>query len=239
MLSVTLQDDGTCWAFDGHDHMAAAVPNRAFKFFRKGIKRRCQNLIARYLCGMVTVGDGDVVINFGANIGKIAVPMADAGAYVLAIEPDPYVLPALQTNARRRKIGIVPMLAWDGSADSIEIGLDPQKANSSVFCDSQQRHWVQAITVDAHAKERDLESVKLIIGDAEGAEPEVLTGAMETLKRTDFVSVCASAERRGQRTLEACEAILKDASFDIIRREETGFCTLIGKNQHGSAHEMA
>ena len=95
---------------------------------------------------------------------------------------------------------------------------------SSVFCDSQQRHWVQAITIDALAKERDLERVKLIIGDAEGAEPEVLTGAMETLKRTDFVSVCASAERRGQRTLEACEKILKDASFDIIHRQETGFC---------------
>lgn len=221
--------NGIHWVTDGIDRMAV-LPGRSFRFYRTGIKHRLTTLTGRYLRGLVPIPAGAFVINFGANIGEIAVEMVNAGASVMAVEPDSGILPLLRANAAGRNIEVMPFAAWKENAE-LNLYLNTDSADSSVFNPSDRSTVVTGKTIDALMEERGIERVHLLIGDAEGAEPEVLQGAEKTLRMTEYVSVCASAERCGERTLEACEALLKGKGFNIIFREETGFCTLIARRQ--------
>jgi FkbM family methyltransferase len=220
------------WVSDGIDRIAAAVPERIKRFLYRGVASRCLHLAKRYLNGLVPIQAGDTVINFGANIGEIALVIAGQGARVFAIEPDPGVLVALRANAAGRKIAVIEAAAWN-KVEMLTLFQKTDTADTSVFNPSGRTIEVPAVTIDA-LDSTDIgigDRIKLLIGDAEGAEPEVLEGARETLKKTEYVSVCASAERAGESTQKACLAILEDAGFDIIHKEDTKFCTLIGRNR--------
>jgi FkbM family methyltransferase len=221
--------NGIHWVSDGQELMAV-LPTRTFRFYRAGVKARRDRLMERCLKGLVHPGYGDVSINFGANIGELAVALATRGGKVLAIEPDPNVVPYLRANAHGRMIDVVPAAAWKDDG-KLRFYLNSDSADSSVFNVSDQETEVPCRRIDTLVRERGIKRVHLIIGDAEGAEPEVLEGAAETLKITEYVSIRASAERCGESTLEACEAILARSGFDILYREETGFCTLIAKSR--------
>ena len=222
------------WFDDGQTKMAVAVPERGYRFFAKGIAQRCNSLCDRYLRGLIEVRHGDVVVNFGSNIGEVAVALAAKGAHVIAIEPDPYVLQALNANAERYGLTVISAAAWKEDGE-LAINLATDFGDTSVFEPKPNRAigraLVQGIRIDTLIKELGLKRIRLIVGDAEGAEPEVLEGARETLAITDYVSVSASAERNGESTGPMCEQILSDAGFEIVHREETGFQTLIGMNK--------
>jgi FkbM family methyltransferase len=223
--------DGLGWVADGAERIAA-VPARMFRFFRNGIASRRELVTERYLKGLVPIHPGALCINVGANIGEVALTLADRGASVIAIEPDPGVLPALNANAAGRAIEVVPVAAWNANGH-VAMRIATETADTSAFWDApaSQGAMHPSRRIDTLIAERGIARVHLICGDAEGAEPEVLEGACETLKTTSYVSLCASAERCGERTLEACEALLAGAGFDIIYREDSGFCMLIGKSR--------
>lgn len=228
ILGFDRDPNGVLWAFDGSDKMAGTVEKRMRRFFAGGIAARRLKLTRRHLVDLVPILAGDIVINVGANIGEVSVTLADWGASVLAIEPDPNVLPALRANAAGRPIEVMPVAAWHEDGP-LQMYIDTAHADTSVFNPSPESMFLEARRIDTLMSDRPVTRIRLIVGDAEGAEPEVLEGARETLKRTEYVSLAASAERCGERTLEACEAILKAANFDIVHREETKFCTIIGK----------
>lgn len=230
VIDISRDPAGVLWADDGTERMAVAVEARAQRFFSRGIAARRSRLLARYLRGLVPINPGAVVVNFGANIGEIAVALSNLGALVLAIEPDPAVIPALTANARNRAIAVEAAAAWhkDGL---IDVFLNTASADTSVINPSPQKVALPCRRIDGLVRSMGIDRVNLIIGDAEGAEPEVLQGASGILGMTDYISICASKERRGQATLAACEEILKAAGFAIIYRAANGL-PLIGKRAH-------
>jgi hypothetical protein len=82
---------------------------------------------------------------------------------------------------------------------------------------SNNKIEIEVITIDSFFKAKKIPRIRLIAGDAEGGEPEVLEGATEILKITDYVSLDCSYERRGQQTRDACSAILLSAGFRILK----------------------
>lgn len=227
---MAVDRDGVHWVYDGRDRIAAAVEKRIMRFFYYGIAARLATLRLRYLRDLIAIPRHSLIVNFGANIGELAVALTDLGGFVIAVEPDPNVLAALSANARGRMIEPVPVAVWRVD-EPVKLYLNSQSADTSVFPVSDEAITVDGRTIDSLIAERGIERVHLIIGDAEGAEPEVLEGARKTLPITSYVSVNASAERQGERTLEACEAILTDAGFDTIHRDDSGFCMLIARNR--------
>lgn len=228
------------WVDDGREQIAIALEKRAKRYYPHGIRARCQYVTQGYLQGKVPLRPGDVVINFGANIGEVAMTLArDCGVKVLAIEPDPRHWAPLHYNTRAYDVEIVPVAGWNVDGP-LKLYLDNRdSADTSIHNETDDCMTIMGQTIDTLVKARGIKHVRLIVGDAQGAEPEVIDGARETLKNTDYVSVRASAERCGERTLEACDAILEEARFNIIHREETKFCTLIGRNRFINYDDVA
>lgn len=227
---IGITSDGVIWFHDGKDRIAAANDWRVRRYLYRGIDRRFNALLRDYLGnGLIEISEGDRVINFGANIGEVALALNRKGAKVLAIEPDPYVLWALKANARGRYIDVSPSVAWKAD-EVIDLHIATEKGDTSVVNRSTETlpmeahkldtlYWAYALVCDG--------PVHLIVGDAEGAEPEVLLGATETLKRTRYVSIRVGAERNGKCPGPECRAILEKAGFNILMDESE---ILIGEN---------
>lgn len=237
-------EEGFYWVSDGVKRIAVAVHGRIFRFFRRGIGARINYLLKRYLGYDAQTGktaiplefdSSAVSLNFGANIGELSLGLNGVlGNSIVSIEPDAAVLPALRANCIGRNISVVPVAAWNVDA-KLPIYVKTVSADTSFFNVSSHKAVVQAERIDTIAARLGLDRVHLLAGDAEGAEPEVLDGAREVLKRTRYVSVCASAERCGESTQDVCEKILTDAGFETIRKEDSKFRMLIARNANTAA----
>ena len=73
--------------------------------------------------------------------------------------------------------------------------------------------------MDRIAEDYGIDALAFLKCDAEGAEPEVLEGGRELLRRTVRIAIDTGPERRGERTSAACEALLRDAGFTVRTRE--------------------
>lgn len=226
--SIGGASSGIIWFHDGKDRIAAANAWRVQRYLYRGIDRRFKALMRDYLGnGLIDIPDGARVVNFGANIGEVALALNRKGAHVVAIEPDPNVLPALMANARGRRIDVCPYVAWceDGK---IKLNIATEKGDTSVINPSSETIEAYALRLDTIAGfGKNRLPVHLIVGDAEGAEPEVLQGATEVLKRTRYVSIRVGAERNGKCPGPECREILERAGFSILMDENE---ILIGKN---------
>jgi len=150
-------DDGIAWLSDGTERIAA-LPARMFRFFHRGIASRRTYLVNKYLKGLITRPTNAVVINFGANIGEIAITLAGHGALVLAIEPDPNIVPLLRANAIGRSIDVVPVAAWNADGP-LQIYLNSDHADTSAFNVSEQSVMVEARRIDTLVNERGIARV--------------------------------------------------------------------------------
>ncbi len=216
-LNISTDNTGLIWVSDKKDRIAVVNADRANRY-RHGIQRRCQQMAKnRYLGGrQVKINSGDVVLNIGANIGEVTRHFAYCGAKVLAFEPDPKARQCLEANTRESTVEILPIGAWNENTE-LNFYLASDDADSSIINPSDQSISIEVKTIDSVVAEKKLSRIRLIAGDAEGGEPEVLQGAAEALKITDFVSLDCSYERRGEQTREACTEILKAAGFTLLK----------------------
>jgi FkbM family methyltransferase len=188
------------WVCDGLDRIAASDDWRVARYLYRGIARRCDILVKDYLGGGVIPLPTGNVINFGANIGEAAIALARRSAVVLAIEMDPNVVPALQANeAAISSLYALQAAVWKEEG-TIPISIATRMADTSAINLSDEHLTVSAERLDTIMKRwgGPFDPIDLILGDAEGAEPEVLMGAVETLKRTKYVSLRLGAERTGK-----------------------------------------
>lgn len=136
---------------------------------------------------------GSIVLDIGANIGAIAVPMAmhvgDAGA-VVAFEPQRLMFQLLCGNAAINSVrNLYPVRAAVGAkiGQVMVAPLDPNIPNSpgSLRMDLEvdvPREAVGLMTVDS-LDSATLKRVSLIKIDVEGMECEVIHGALQTIKK--------------------------------------------------------
>lgn len=189
-----------------------------WKLYRKGWEARLNLLAREYGVGRhITLAQGNTILDVGANAGEFAFIAARAGARIYCAEPDPAVRACLHENIKSLDgASAHDVLFWKEEA-SIAFTCVPDFADSSVFAEHDDATTKRrATTIDAFCTENNIDQLDLIKCDAEGAEPEVLEGAADALKRTRMVAVDTGAERKGERTHTACRTILEAAKFDVI-----------------------
>ena len=205
--------EGLLLVTDGRREIAITSAKRT-RLYRPGINARLNRLRKAYSIGTcIPVAKGDLVVNFGANIGELVLTLAERGCRVVAIEPDPTTLQCLRHNVGAMA-DIVPTGLWNADRE-ITFYQKPNSADTSAVNETAWPMVVAARRLDTVMAGYD-GRIKIIVGDAEGAEPEVLEGATETLKRTAFLSIAVGPERKGEMTYEPCRTIVEQNGFEII-----------------------
>lgn len=142
-----------------------------------------------FLRGDFTVAPslGDYVIDAGACFGDTALAFADAvggKGRVFSFEPVPHQAEVFRANVQHNphlaeRIEFYDKAVTDGTEDKLFF-TDKGAASRQV---SEGGFEADAISIDDFVRDRGLEKVDFIKADIEGAEPKMLTGAVETIRR--------------------------------------------------------
>lgn len=189
-------------------------------YWRPGRQRALRELYRPY------IGAGDIVFDIGAHVGDRMIAMADLGARVVAVEPQPHLHGWLRRLARSRGDAITLVQSAVGADHGhIELAINALNPTvSSASADWRERvqrdhpgfrgqRWSRALTVPVttltHLIERFGEPAFCKI-DVEGFEADVLRGLDRPLPALSFEFVAgtlatarAAIERLEQ--LAACE----------------------------------
>ena len=149
-----------------------------------------------YEWGDVGISEGDVVFDCGANLGVFSLLAAYRGADVYAFEP----ISAARAELRRsldlnpelkNRVHVVPAALSDAEGTAEFTVLDGTLVGSSMVLSQQGRkETARLTTVDAFCEAEGV-SPDFIKADIEGAERQMMKGAVETLARdAPKISIC-------------------------------------------------
>jgi FkbM family methyltransferase len=215
--AVTLRSSGgLVGVHDGVRQVFIPHARRAVDF-RDGITRYLESVAEKYLGGTgYAPREGDVIVDVGAGIGEFTLWCADAGARVLAFEPDPLAYECLERNTASLKgVSISPYALWKenarlrlhGSTDTTQSSLIEDGKSNARNAD------VEAWPLDQVQAVVRLPVIDLMKVDGEGVEPEILAGAVRTLRRTRILSIDIGATDRRPNLRARVEAMLESLNF--------------------------
>lgn len=165
-------------------------------------------LIERY------VNEGDVCVDIGANIGTVTLAMLRRGAVVHAFEPHPVSYACLVHNCAVH-IGAkfkTYKKALGNECCKIKIDTHGCENNIGMAYVSKGKPNGEMITLDSLG----LKNVKYIKIDAEGFEPQILMGAIDTISESKpiiDIEVNDYTLQRYNQTPEAIYAILREMGY--------------------------
>jgi FkbM family methyltransferase len=175
-------------------------------------------LLKSYCLDFIEITDEDLVIDCGANVGEVKIALNIQGIFpeYIAFEPDKRTYDCLELNTKDERAQTFN-LGLSDSESSKQFYLDNEGGNSS-FVDfgSSNNISIQTIQLDSLKIEKQ---IKLFKVEAEGYEPEVILGAIRTLKFVKYISVDFGAERgvNEDNTVPEVNKILYDNNFELIK----------------------
>jgi FkbM family methyltransferase len=193
--------------------------------FRGGINAQLEAVAAKYVGGTGYVPrEGDVVVDIGAGIGEFTLWCADAGARLVAFEPDPVAFACLERNvASIDTVQAHPCAIWKERA-SLRLHGSPDADESSLIEDGKagmRLADVEAWSLDHLPAVIALPVIDFMKVDGEGVEPEILAGGIRTLRRTRVIAVDVGATEKRPNLVERVEAILDSLRFRALPHDRT------------------
>ena len=169
------------------------------------------------------------VIDIGANIGEFSY-YADkkyAGRVkIIAFDPDPITKQCFENNL----VGIdttFNLVALSNKSGEEDFYLKTDSADSSLHKPSgaSVKIKTKVVTLDSFFNNLELQQPVLLKMDAEGHEPEVLSGGIATLKHVNWISIDAGIERYGKSTSVEVARILIEQGFREVDISDTYLVT--------------
>ncbi|WP_253913312.1 FkbM family methyltransferase [Pseudoruegeria sp. HB172150] len=195
-VSIEFNEDNSLFLVKDGEKQIYVARRERLEMQAEGIDKRQNGLAQTYIGGAVTIEPGDIVLDCGANIGEFSIYCASKGARTYSFEPDPREFKALVANctaamtpvnkALSDKPGVLRFFDRNESGDSSLI--DPGNANQVLEVEATTlNEFVEGIPNEA--------PIKLLKLEAEGAEPEVLAGSENALKRIHYIAAALGPER--------------------------------------------
>ncbi len=204
--------------FEGETRFAS-VNSRVLSYV-DGFLPRANYIGQTYMLPFVPFRDGDLVVDCGANMGDLEIYLRENAPKVryVGFEPNPHDFKCLQRNvgaSRSRNIGL-----WNQEG-SIPFYVNDAHASSSFI---QPPDFTQLVDIPASTLSVQFpkERIRLLKLEAEGAEPEVLEGAISILKSIDYISADVGPERGilEQETRDLVVTFLEAHGFELLKESK-------------------
>lgn len=187
--------------------------------YAKGVESRLDRLAQIYGLASCPLVPGDMVIDCGANVGEFsAIVTRRHGCRVIAVEPEASEARCIQHNAPG-VIEVVNAALWKEPGE-LKFYSKNRSADSSLFETRDYDHvtTVKAVTLDDLLARHGVQRLKLLKLEAEGAEPEILLGARESLQRIEYITADLGPERglSEESTAPPVCNLLFEAGFEIV-----------------------
>ena len=193
------------------------------RFYKDGVDNRLKFLISQYLLDDFHFNEGDIVIDIGANIGEFSYYLAKKyKAKVISIEPEEKEFNCLKLNCKESNIELINKALWSEETE-MTFYQKNDTGDSSLFKTSDYKGTkkIKTATLSTiiHNSLEENEKIKLLKLEAEGAEPEILMGAIDILNRIEYIVADVGPERglKSENTLIEVLNILQNNGFEAIR----------------------
>lgn len=175
--------------------IACSNYRQAVYAFKNGIEARFEYLSRVYFINLINWKEGDLIIDCGANIGELGKLIQDyypGLTKYIAVEPSPTELISLKKNIDLSMVR--PKALWN-SEDQLTFFVSSDCADSSLIEPQTYSEKITVPTVLFDEEFSGIQSIKFFKLEAEGAEPEILKGAIKSLKKIEYISADLGFER--------------------------------------------
>ena len=165
--------------------------------YAHGLTARLEDLAKTYHLNRLEGMTNPILLDCGANVGEVSVYAGTKfNAEIIAVEPEPSEFECLAMNLKNLNAKCVNQLLWSEKT-TIKLFSKPDTADSSAifFGRNTSEIEVEATTVDELFLTLHTEKSIFLKIEAEGAEPEVLAGAENTLRYASVVVIDGGPER--------------------------------------------
>ena len=207
----------------GKSHFAGTA-KRGLTFLTNGLAQRGKMLRSQYLFDFIE-GPINTVIDVGANSGDLILALPHDTREYIAFEPIHEEWRALEKNCGMRGFRRPFCIAASNSDSDIEIYVSTQGGDSSIIQPANgfsEKRTVVASKLDSVLASQQIGRVLTVVDllkiEAEGFEPEVLEGSIQTLKICRWVAVDGGPERglESKTTIERCVNTLLGNGFELV-----------------------
>ncbi len=201
---------------------------------KKGIAAGANGLAKQYHLNDLTVNPGDLLIDCGANIGELGVWARKRNLDYIAFEPEQLEARCCDLNAFNGEKKTHNLALWHEDAE-LDFFSKPGSADSSLFeinsFDGVRK--VKAMRLDKVLADIDLNRRVILKIEAEGAEPEVLQGAIGLLPQVHAITVDCGYERGKQQAHTFIEVnnFLSENGFQIEKANFVNRVTMLYRNK--------
>lgn len=204
--------------------------DRSFYFYN-GLKKRLDNLYDEYLINHVNfknINRNLKILDIGANIGEFSVSMRMnfPESSIFSIEPCKPEYNCLLENSQ--KYDLFPFMIGISDKDEILKLVDRNSSGDSVFLrkninliisDNEKTYDVNCINLTSFCSLNHIDHIDLLKIEAEGQEPEVLSGIDFSNIFIDYITVDVGPERGDEKsdTHNSVREILEKSNFSQIK----------------------
>jgi len=198
-----------------------SYPNKRILRVVNNYKLQFSRLLDSYCLNSIEINNGDIILDCGANVGELNLALLSNNikTQYIAFEPDPETFECLKLN-NPKNIDNLHMSALSNIVGNQNLHVDSLGGNSSLINFGEDNMIeVSSLTLDSLNITKNIKLFKL---EAEGFEPEVLEGSVNTLKNINFVSADFGHERgpEGKSTIVEVNKFLLENNFELIKFSE-------------------
>ena len=183
--------------------------------YQNGFEETADLIGKDYLLQHIAFNNGDTIIDCGANVGDLLLFFKKNSINIdyIGFEPSPMEFKCLQRNISGGNLKNMGL--W--SSDGFEyFYVSSEQADSSLIMPKKYSSKIKVKTVKLDNIIN--KNIKLLKLEAEGAEPEILQGAINSLNKIEYISADLGFERgkNSESTLVPVINFLMGNNFNLV-----------------------
>ena len=193
---------------------------RGFNTYAYGIKSRALSLGDTYSLDKINFAKNDIIIDCGANYGDLYIwsKINNIKINYISFEPAPNEFKCIELNCADQNNN---NLALSNNLGKFEFYLKSESGDSSLIKPANgynNKINVNTLTLDKFLENLKIEQIKFFKVEAEGFEPEILNGSINSLKKIEYIGVDGSPERGEKKewTIDFAKNFLNKNGFELI-----------------------